>query len=64
MDATYTAHVAPIRLWQSACGGPELQSSEYMHLVGCLSCDKLAEEISAALDDIQGAVSHSNGHIS
>jgi hypothetical protein len=62
MSATYTAtaHVSPIRLWQSACGGTELQNSEYLHLVACDGCDKLAEEISAALDDIQEAVSHSN----
>src|SRR2546425_240000 len=35
-------HIAPERLWQSACGGAELQSSEYLHLVGCVSCDKLS----------------------
>ena len=57
-------HIAPERLWQSACGGAELQSSEYLHLVGCVSCDKLADEISEALDDIQDAVSHSNAHVS
>ena len=45
-------HIAPERLWQSACGGAELQSSEYLHLVGCVSCDKLADEIASIEEEL------------
>jgi hypothetical protein len=51
-----TTHVSPILLWQCACGGADLQKSDYQHVIACAACEALAIEIGDALDDIQKTV--------
>ena len=51
-------HVPPIRLWQSLCGGAELPTRDYQHVIHCIECEKLARAIGDALDDIEGTFRH------
>jgi hypothetical protein len=49
-------HVPPIRLWQSLCGGTELATSDYEHVIHCFECEQLAMAIGDALDEIEGTL--------
>jgi hypothetical protein len=55
-----TAHVEPLVLWQSACGGRGLSKREYQHLIACTDCETLADEITAALNDIEETLTRRN----
>lgn len=49
-------HVPPIRLWQALCGGAELPTRQYQHIIHCVACETLATQIGDALDDIEEAL--------
>ena len=49
-------HVPPIRLWQALCGGAELPTRQYQHIIHCVACETLATQIGDALDDIEDAL--------
>jgi hypothetical protein len=49
-------HVPPIRLWQALCGGAELPTRQYQHIIQCVACETLATQIGDALDDIEEAL--------
>lgn len=53
-------HVPPIRLWQSLCGGTELATRDYEHVIHCLECEQLAMAIGDALDEIEGTLRNSS----
>ena len=53
MRATAPTHVSPIVLWQCLCGGTDLPKADHQHIIDCIQCETLAEEIAEALDDIQ-----------
>ena len=63
MQSETTRHVEPLVLWQSACGGPDLSKRDYQHLIACTDCETLADEITAALDDIEKTLTRLNRHI-
>ncbi len=58
------AHVPPILLWQSLCGGPELTQRAFQHVLLCVECETLAEEISEALNDIEMVLAQSKVAVS
>ncbi len=53
-----TVHVKPLVIWQHACGGPDFSRRDYLHLNTCTVCETLADEIKAALDDIEQTLRH------
>ena len=55
-----TAHVPAIRLWQALCGGAELPTRQYQHIIHCVACETLATQIGDALDDIEEALRRNN----
>ena len=55
-----TPHVEALVLWQSACGGRGLSKREYQHLIACIDCGTLADEITAALNDIEKTLTRRN----
>jgi hypothetical protein len=57
-------HVPPIRLWQALCGGAELPTRQYQHIIHCVACETLATQIGDALDDIENALRRNNIGIS
>ena len=56
-------HVEPLVLWQSACGGRGLSKREYQHLIACIDCGTLADEITDALDALEKTLTRLNPHI-
>jgi hypothetical protein len=53
-------HVPAIRLWQALCGGAELPTRQYQHIIHCVDCERLASQIGDALDDIENALRRNN----
>jgi hypothetical protein len=53
-------HVSPMRLWQALCGGTELPTGQYQHIIHCIACETLATQIGDALDDIETALRRHN----
>lgn len=53
-------HVPAIRLWQALCGGAELPTRQYQHIIHCVECETLATQIGDALDDIENALRRNN----
>jgi len=49
-------HVPAIRLWQAMCGGAELPTRQYEHVIHCVACETLATQMGDALDDIEEAL--------
>lgn len=45
-------HIQPLTLWQFACGGRDLPTRDYQHIMVCTECETLATEIRKALDDL------------
>jgi hypothetical protein len=43
-------------LWQALCGGIELPTGQYQHIIYCVACERLATQIGDALDDIENAL--------
>jgi hypothetical protein len=49
-------HVQPIVLWQFICGGIDLPSRDYEHIVNCMACEIFGEEICEALGRIPASL--------
>jgi hypothetical protein len=62
MQNDITAHVQPLVLWQYVCGGRDLPKSDYIHLVKCIDCKTLGDQISEALQDIENKVGRRHPH--
>jgi hypothetical protein len=60
MRSETVGHVPPIRLWQALCGGAELPTRQYQHIIHCVECETLATQIGDALDDIEQALRRNN----
>jgi len=60
MQSNAIGHVPPIRLWQALCGGAELPTGQYQHIIHCVACEELATQIGDALDDIEEALRRHN----
>jgi hypothetical protein len=56
MEPETMGHVPAIRLWQALCGGAELPTRQYQHIIHCVACETLATQIGDALDDIEQAL--------
>jgi len=59
-NETTAQHVPAIRLWQALCGGAELPTRQYQHIIHCIACETLATQIGDALDDIEEALRRNN----
>jgi hypothetical protein len=59
-----TMHVEPIVFWQCACGGAGLSERDYQHVIACIGCEMLADEIKDALDTIEEKLRRSDRRIS
>lgn len=53
MRENTSVHVEPLVIWQCACGGREFSKRDYMHLMDCTDCEKLADEIGDALSSME-----------
>jgi hypothetical protein len=60
MRSEIVVHVPPIRLWQALCGGAQLPTGQYQHMIHCVECETLATQIGDALDDIEAALQRNN----
>jgi len=60
MQSDTIRHVPAIKLWQALCGGTELPTRQYQHIIHCIACETLATQIGDALDDIEQTLRRNN----
>ena len=46
------------------CGGIDLSKRDQLHVIGCIECETLAEQIAEALDEIQTTLEHGKSQTS